>query len=111
MEYLIIAALVAGAVWLISYLMGNPQFWHVAAKYPDQAYDHFMRDSTWIVVSPDASDVDLPAERSQYSGPFTIYVPSLGGKKLHVYGLAERIEESQSNFLDSLRAQGRLPPK
>ena len=109
MTYFIIGLLIVGAIWLFSYLGGNPQFWHVAAKYPDEAFDWFMEEPCWVVVEPDGPPPSFPEGRSAYSGPFSHFVPKLGNRRVQVFGLADAIEASQHQFLEKLRDSGRLP--
>jgi hypothetical protein len=41
-----------------------------------------------------------------YTGPFILWVPKLGGKRVLVYGEAGRVEESQEAFIRVFRQYG-----
>jgi hypothetical protein len=108
-NYLIVGLLIFGAIQLAFYLSGNPQFWHAVAKYPDEAFDHFIEAPCWIVVDADAPLPSFPGGRNSYVGPFTLVVPKLGDRKVQVFGLADAIEASQQEFLEKLKDSGKLP--
>ncbi len=91
-------------LWYALYRIGRPRFWRVASKHPDEAYDWFVREQCWIVVDPDDADPDKPEPRSDYSGPFMLWVPKLGWKRVIIYGKHDEIEDSERRFLDQLPA-------
>lgn len=107
--YVVLGLLLLGAIWLITYLSGNPGFWHVAAKYPDEAYEWFSQDPGWIVVHAGDPTPRFPGGGSEYVGPFTLYIPQLGNERVKVYALADRLEDSQTAFLASLGSRGISP--
>lgn len=111
MTYVLVILVLLAALWLVSYLFGNPGFWHVAAEHPDEAYEWFSHHPEWVVVRTGEPEPHFPEGRSEYAGPFTLFVPSQGGARVKVYGLADRLEASQAAFLESLRRQGKFVPK
>jgi hypothetical protein len=108
--YVLIVLGIVAVLWFVSYLRGNPRFWHVVADYPDEAYEWFTVHSEWVVLRPGQGEPYFPEGPSEYAGPFTVYVPKLGGARVKVYGLADRIEASQAAFLVSLRQRGKPIP-
>ncbi|MFZ2156779.1 MAG: hypothetical protein WAV72_11740 [Bradyrhizobium sp.] len=82
--------LAAGAVivWFtVTYFMGNPGFWKLVAKKPDEAYGLFLLSGCLVDEDP------LPNARSKYAGPFR-FMTSDGG--IHVvYIPADQIIDIQ----------------
>lgn len=104
MAELILALIVGLALyWFFILRPGRIDFWKVAAKYPDAAYDHFKSDATWVVF-----EGSLPPEyrtyvpQSDWVGPFMLVVPKLGNQTIRVFGKSADIERSQNEFLASL---------
>ena len=100
MTYLIILviAVLAVILWMLG-RGGNRRFWKIAAALPDEAYDWFMSEACWVVINSE-SGAPSPQPRRDYTGPFFLRVPKLGGRNIKVYGLHDQIEESQSRFLE-----------
>jgi hypothetical protein len=94
---LVLIALVAVA-W---YLIERPQrrdFWKLAARHPDNAYDWFISHEGWVVVDPQSWRAPKP-QAAEYTGPFVLWVPKLGGRRVLVYGRREEVKESQEAFI------------
>ena len=90
----------------------NRSFWRAAARLPDQAYEWFQQEDCWVVSDPSRKPVVKPVPETDFVGPFSLYVPSLGGRKIVVFGAASEIEQSQARFLDLHRdAIGKLTPR
>lgn len=107
---IIILLLITGAafvVWFIFFRKGNIGFWKLASKYPNEAYDWFMKEDCWIVIEPQSGQIDKP-DPNEFNGPFRLNVPKLGGKVVTIYGRFDEIEESQERFL---KLNGRKPSK
>lgn len=98
--WIIIGLIILAIILLMRRIMGNGNvsFWKVASQNPDAAFDWFMREDCWIVVSPDESDPG-----PDYTGPFRLAVPKLGGKVIKVYGREGRINDSQQRFIEHYR--------
>ncbi len=95
---LVLAAL-ASVVMLWMYLRRRlPDFWQVAARYPDKAYDWFESHDEWLVVDPEAGRVS-PPDDDEFDGPFLLWVPKLGGRRVAVYGRRDVLRESERAFL------------
>lgn len=76
---------------------GSPNFWKLASKHPDEAYDWFMSDDAWTVVQP-GDQARKPDPSSDYAGPFFLWIPKLGGQRITIYGHHERMRHSQEQF-------------
>ncbi|MFI5338415.1 MAG: hypothetical protein ACHQ7N_01075 [Candidatus Methylomirabilales bacterium] len=95
----LIGLIVAVLAWL-TMRAGNRQFWKAAAAMPDEAYEWFMTESCWVVQDPASGPTAKPELRSAYTGPFFLWVPKLGGRRVIIYGLHDQIEASQARFLE-----------
>jgi len=101
-----IATLIFGAVLiglaLFFSFSGRLSFWKLASKLPNEALEHFEKGSAWVF----ADDTERP---NGFSGPYYLPVPSIG-RTVKLYADPDRIEESQSSFIeqygDLLSAQG-----
>jgi hypothetical protein len=88
---------IAAVAWYLAERPRYPDFWQLAARYPDNAYDWFTTHEGWIVVDPESGPIPS-LSASDYEGPFILWVPKLGGRRVVVYGMKSRIRESQEAF-------------
>ena len=90
-----------GLVWL-TFLRTRapkpPDFWKLAARRPNEAYDWFVSHDGWIVVDFDKRRHRRPAGENLV-GPFILRVPKLGGRRVAVYGRGEIAAESEGDFV------------
>jgi len=101
---LLLGLLFAGiGIWYLLYRRGKPDFWRLAARYPDDAYDWFLSDPCWVVLQPDSPFTALPEPRGDYTGPFWLWVPKFGNRRVTVYGHHALIERSQGRFLETMQ--------
>jgi hypothetical protein len=105
----VIAFAVVIVTWVV-WRMGRLDFWKAAASMPDEAYDWFMSDDCWVVQDPTLGTTGKPDPKSAYTGPFSIWIPKLGDRRVVVYGLRDQIEASQQRFLEQHGLPAR-PPK
>ena len=105
MKTALVLVAVALIVWWVTRLRsGNPSFWRLAAKYPDQAYDLLVASSSWHAFVG-----DLPPEyrqkvpSSSWDGPFKMVVPKLGGQTVYLFGRVPEYEKSQKEIAAILR--------
>lgn len=82
---------------------GNLDFWKLAAKYPDSAYQLFKEEDCWLIFE----DKSLARNRDNFSDgewdgpfPFKLSVPMLGGKVITIYGKVPEYVQSQQRFLN-----------
>jgi hypothetical protein len=98
--YIVVLLFGAALYWFFILRRGRLDFWKVAARNPDAAYDHFKSASCWKVF-----EGGLPehyrsiVQKSEWVGPFRLFVPKLGGKQILVFGNHLSFEESQNEFL------------
>jgi hypothetical protein len=78
----------------------SARFWRAAATYPEAAYQWFTIEDCWRVVSDSGADAGRPS--AEWTGPFRLYVPSLG-RTIRVYGRYPELEQSQSRFLEKTK--------
>ena len=88
--------LVVVGVWAVL-RAGNRRFWRVVAAIPDVAYDWFTSQDCWVVEVSD--DRNQGASRSDFVGPFALWVPKLG-RAVRVYCHRDAVEQSQARFLE-----------
>ena len=89
----------ASVVMLWLYLRRRlPDFWQVVARYPDKAYGWFETHEEWLILDPEAGRVSAPDE-DEFEGPFLLWVPKLGGRRVAVYGRRVAMRESERAFL------------
>ena len=93
---------IAFAVWFFFFKKGNLKFWKVASKYPNEAYEWFIREECWIVIDLQSSATEKPDPR-EFNGPFWLKVPKLGGRIVNIYGHFDEIEDSQKRFLKTYK--------
>lgn len=92
-------ALVASLLlWWFVLRRRPPDFWQLAARYPDKAYQWFTDHDDWIVLDPEAGKLAVPDGR-EFDGPYLFWVPKLGGRRVAVYGRRSAMHESQRAFL------------
>jgi hypothetical protein len=89
--------LVLVLIWYALHRSGSPNFWKLASKHPDEAYEWFLADDTWTVFGP-GQQARRPEPPGDYVGPFFLWIPKLGGQRITIYGNHERIRESQERF-------------
>ena len=105
MKEIILLIIVGVALyWFLILRPGRLDFWSVAAKHPDAAYEHFRSDPCWKIFED-----QLPGNyrnlvpKSDWVGPFWLFVPKLGNKAIHIVGERSTFEQSQNDFLGKLR--------
>lgn len=98
MLYVIIGLVVIFAVWWFLNQPGNLSFWKLASRYPNQAYDWFVEEDCWIVLDPHDSSARPREPQSDYTGPFLLSIPKLGGRMIRIYGRFDEIADSQDRF-------------
>lgn len=95
---LVLAFVASLLLWWFALRRRPPDFWQLAARYPDKAYQWFSDHDDWIVLDPDAGKLAIPDGR-EFDGPFLFWVPRLGGRRVAVYGRRSAMRESQRAFL------------
>ena len=101
MKPIIILAIAAVFLyWFFILRPGRLDFWKIAGKNPNAAYDHFMSNDCWMVFENDVpDDYRNIVPKDAWTGPFRICIPKLGNKMVHVFGKHPEFEHSQNVFL------------
>jgi hypothetical protein len=95
MEWVLTVIIAVAMYWFFVLRMGNLSFWQLAAKYPDEAYKHYLKDECWFI-----DEVPTNIDMKDVVGPFKLIVPELG-RSISVYGIADQIDKSQDEFIRS----------
>ena len=98
MEWLIVIVLLA--ILFYFFVMkkhGNLDFWKIAAKNPDSAYQLFKDEDCWLIFEDKSLALNFPP--GEWDGPFKLSVPMLGGKIITVYGKVPEYFQSQQRFM------------
>lgn len=93
--WLIVAGIILALILFMRRNMkqGNLPFWKLASQHPNAAFDWFVSEDCWVVVTPGES-----APGPEYTGPFRLSIPKLGGQVIKVYGRETEIDDSQRRF-------------
>lgn len=83
MTWIAIAITTAALFWFFILRPGRIDFWKSATRTPDEAYDHFLSSPSWkVFVQVLPEDYRTAVPKKDWVGPFTLYVPKLGGAKV-----------------------------
>ena len=100
MKEIILLIIVGVALYWFHLRPGRLDFWRAAAKHPDAAYEHFRSDPCWKIFEdqlPENYRNLVP--KSEWVGPFRLFVPKLGNKAIRIFGKHPTFEQSQNDFL------------
>ncbi len=78
---------------------GGSDFWGIAGRNPDAAYEFFKIESCWHVVTDPANFRKTLLPEGSWAGPFRLVVPSLGNAVVHIYGRDYEYLESEQRFI------------
>jgi len=100
-EILILIIVAVALYWFFILRPGKLDFWKIAAKYPDDAYDHFISNTCWKVFENGLSENQRKiVPKDEWTGPFRLLVPKLGNKMVYIFGRYPELERSQKDFLN-----------
>jgi len=94
--------------WLYFYFRGLRipnvgQFWSLVASNPDVAYEWFIHSPAWSVFEyPPPPDYRQKVPEAEWSGPFDLYVPSLG-MRIQIFGRIGQYESSRESFINLVK--------
>jgi len=93
--------LVVVFIWRTIYVKhGNIEFWRLAAKQPDAAFEWMEGRSDWIVLRPDDPKIEQFKSDADFVGPFKLYIPKLAGLST-IFAENATIDESQKEFMNA----------
>lgn len=97
----IVIALVLLALFLlfgVPRIWGRQDFWKQCAADPDRAYQLFLEDPSWHVVDGLQGRNERP-QGAGWTGPFMLWVPMLGNRRITIYGKSDALETAQDRLL------------
>lgn len=100
MGWVIGIAVVVFLYWMFILRPGGLDFWKLAGKYPDAAYEFFRTSPYWKVF-----EGELPTNyrsivpKADWVGPFSLWVPKIGGVRIYIFGKVPEYEASQVEFM------------
>jgi len=89
-------------LFVIPKMWGRQDFWKQCAADPDQAYQLFLADPAWYVVDGLEGRTERP-RGSGWTGPFILWVPMLGNRRITIYGESDELEIAQDRLLGKWR--------
>ena len=105
-EFIATLAVLAGLYWLLILRPGRVEFWIVASKHPDAAYEHFKGDPCCVIFENHLpKDYRVLTPKRDWVGPFLLNVPKLGNKTIRIFGKRPAFEQSQNLFLARLASE------
>ena len=100
MKILLLIAVLIFLYWLFILRPGRVDFWKIASKYPDDAYDFFKSKECWKVFEGDLPvDYRSIVPKEDWTGPFRLSIPKIGNRMIHVFGKYPDFEQSQNEFV------------
>jgi len=90
------------AAFLYFHFKGNPKFWRLTRKYPEEAYRFFYENDAWFVADGIHNPIGSKPPSGEWDGPFRIIVPGIG--LIKIYGKAETSNESEKEFIKQIKS-------
>ncbi len=103
---IIVAVALVVAYYFFILRPGRFDFWKLASKHPDLAYDLFQQSEYWHVFvdkPPGGFKASLPP--GEWDGPFKLAIPQLDWKVVTIYGKVPEYEKTQQVFIDDRQNQ------
>lgn len=100
MKILAIIAIVIFLYWFFILRPGRLDFWKIASKYPDDAYDFLKSKQCWKLFEEDLPDnYRSIVPKEDWTGPFRLWIPKIGNKMIYVFGRYHEFEQAQKEFM------------
>ena len=97
---IIVVVILVFLYWYFILRPGRLDFWKIANKYPDEAYDLFTSEDCWkVFVESLSDDYQSIVPKEDWSGPFRLRVPKLGNRMIYIFGKYPNFEKSQNEFM------------
>jgi len=104
MQWIILIVVLVMLYYFVILRPGRLDFWKLAAKQPDRAFEFFQQRDCWKVfidrLEGGYKDALPPGE---WDGPFRLTVPQLGGKIITIYGRIPEYETAQQEFINNVK--------
>ena len=78
---------------------GGLGFWQLVVDQPDVAYEWMEARPDWVVLKPNDPTVDQLKQSPDLVGPFSLFVPRLGGM-VAMFAKSESIDTAQNEFIE-----------
>jgi len=104
MEWIVALFIAAALYWNYFLRPSSLDFWKLAGKNPNVAYDFFISQDCWKVFEnalPHNYKDLVPS--NEWTGPFRLWVPKIGNRMIIVFGKRNNIEYSQKEFISKIR--------
>ena len=104
MNVVLILAVAVFLYWYFIFRKGSFSFWKIVALNPDKAYEYFISNSCWKVLTGEQyENDDVKIDSSDWSGPYSLIVPKLGNRMIKIYGKVGYFEKSQEELINLLK--------
>jgi len=94
MDVLLWVFIIAVGFFILSHLMGKPDFWKLTRQHPVDAWHFFNNHPAWYIENKPLN-IDVV-------GPFRIVNP-FDGSLVKIYCQTNQLESSQKEFMDKFR--------
>ena len=99
-KILVLVVIVVFIYWFFILRRGRLDFWKIAAKYPDEAYNLFISEECWRVFEESLpNDHHAFVPKKDWTGPFMLRIPKLENKMIYIFGKYPEFEKSQNEFI------------
>src|SRR4030042_936912 len=104
LNILIIIVIIIFLYWFFILRSGKLDFWKIASKYPDEAYDFFRSKECWKVFEENLPDnYRSLVPKDDWSGPFRLWIPRLE-KMIYIFGRYSDFEQAQNEFMIKIKS-------
>lgn len=104
MQWIILLIILAILYYFIILKPGRLDFWKLAAKHPDRAFDFFQQHDCWkVFVDKPENGCKNALPPGEWDGPFKLAIPKFGGKVITIFGKIPEYEQAQRQFLQSIK--------
>lgn len=106
MQWVVIAIVLLLATYFIIFRQGRFDFWKVAGKHADDAFEMFQQQDCWhVFVEKPMGGYRGELPDGEWDGPFKLAIPKLGNRLITVFGKVPDYEDAQQQFIDKLKSK------
>jgi hypothetical protein len=89
--------------WFFILRPGRLDFWKIANKYPDEAYDFIQSEDCWMIFEDNLpNDYQSTVPKENWTGPFRLLIPKLGNRFIYIFGKYPDFKNSQNDFINKI---------